>query len=245
MSTLSLSVSSLTRGSRSSKPYRVCSALPLTGGGPPGLGNHLRMLHVLQLGPSMARLPACHVQDHHPFTKCPLPKCTPRRPGCRHGGRHRPPRRHSRTRVAFNDSGTGRGVQLSLDLSLSGVSCIQGKVGLVRPGVSVCPLSDPLVVWPACPDGSARPWNAPCWADPRLWVSLGVLPTASVVRGKRVLPPFWSALAGSTPFLWWRGFRGTLERSPPSWPPQLCLPSAVALVGLALPRCVRSRTGGL
>ena len=49
-----------------------------------------------------------------------------------------------------------------------------------------------------------------------------------------MLRPFWSALAGTAPLLWWRGFRGRwiLEKSP------LCLPSAVALVGMALPLCV-------
>ena len=81
MSTLSLSVSSLTRGSRSSKPHRVWSALPLTGGGPPVLGNHLRMLHVLQLGPppTKATLPAMAMEHIVEYGSSPSMSC-PRSP---------------------------------------------------------------------------------------------------------------------------------------------------------------------
>ena len=38
----------------------------------------------------------------------------------------------------------------------------------------------------ACPGGSSHPWNAPCWADPHLWVSLGGLPTALLGAGERL-----------------------------------------------------------
>ena len=58
MSTLSLSVSSITWGSKSGRPHTFCSERPLTGGGPPGLGNHLRTLlalaieHIVEKGSS-------------------------------------------------------------------------------------------------------------------------------------------------------------------------------------------------
>ena len=60
------------------------------------------------------------------------------------------------------------------------------------------PLGFPCVLCPtlqssrpglaACPDGSARPWNAPCRADPHLWVSL---PTASVGASAFLECPGW------------------------------------------------------
>ena len=42
---------------------------------------------------------------------------------------------YSRMRDGFDDSGTGRGIHLSLSPSLSGVSCIHGKVGLAFLGI--------------------------------------------------------------------------------------------------------------
>ena len=76
----------------------------------------------------------------------------------------------------------------------------------------------------ACPGGSSRPWNAPCWADPPLWVSLGGLPTASVGAGERDA----SALL-ECPAWDWRGFRRG-RWHPAEGPP----PSEAVLVSPAL-----------
>ena len=58
---LSSSVSAWISSVLPSRPHASNSDLPRTGGGLPGLGNHLRMLQVLQFGPpTMARrLPCC------------------------------------------------------------------------------------------------------------------------------------------------------------------------------------------
>ena len=53
---LSSSVSAWISSVLPSRPHTSNSDLPRTGGGLPGLGNHLRMLQVLQFGPpTMAR----------------------------------------------------------------------------------------------------------------------------------------------------------------------------------------------
>ena len=92
------------------------------------------------------------------------------------------------SRDGFDDSGTGRGVHLSLSLSLSGCPASMGRWGLPPlgfPCVLCLTLRSSVPGLAACPGGSARPWNAPCRAGPHLWVSLGVLPTASVGAGER------------------------------------------------------------
>ena len=116
----------------------------------------------------------------------------------------------------FDNSGTGRGVHLSLSLSLSGMSCIHGKVGLA-------PLQSSVPGLAACPGGSSRPWNAPCRADPHLWVSLGGLPTASVGAGERDASALLECPGCPLLFLsLWRGFRAPW-RSPQ--PPEAVLAS--------------------
>ena len=85
--------------------------------------------------------------------------------------------------------------------------------------------------------GSSRPWNAPCWADPHLWVSLGGLPTASVGAGERDASallecPGWDRSSSSV-----EGLPGPVApwRSPP--------PSEAVLASPAL-SAIRYNSGG-
>ena len=107
-----------------------------------------------------------------------------------------------------------------LSLSLSGVSCIQGKVFLCVLCLTLRSSGPGLA---ACPDGSARPWNAPCWADPHLWFSLEFLPTL-VGAGERGASALLECPGWSTSRV-----GGTLEKSPPTCD-RPGLPSSVCLL---------------
>ena len=108
---------------KSSKPHKVCSALPLTGGGPPGLGNHLRITSC-SWGLPPPRRP-CPPWPWSTSLSMSWPRSPPFRPNVLR--EWRPPQS---------------------ELSLSGMSRIHGKVGLAPPRNSVCSLSDPPVICP-------------------------------------------------------------------------------------------------